>query len=241
MKIGLNHFTVIGALALAALAGACGPSTPPAETPEGSSGTQETKPTGETPPAGTGAATTPPPDQTGSATPPPAPTGATPPPASAGAAKNVPLAQSKFIEDLKKVGINTAKIPEIGKIPLAQKKKLMPFMQKAMGYTACTGCHVEGDFKAETRNLKISRQMWNAYTVPMLDEKGGAVFCDTCHSGQVKVLNRADTEGLKKFMEDEYEHKLKLADKKEMECSTCHGDAMETKIIEKIWKIPPGK
>jgi hypothetical protein len=115
----------------------------------------------------------------------------------------------------------------------------MPIMQKAMGYTACTGCHVEGDFKAETRNLKISREMWNAYTVPLRDEKGGVLFCDSCHSGQPKVLNRADQEALKKFMEDEYEHKLTRADKKDMECSTCHGEALELKIIEKLWKIAP--
>jgi hypothetical protein len=144
-----------------------------------------------------------------------------------------------MLADLKATGINLTKISEIGKLPLAQKKKVMPIMQKAMGYTACTGCHVEGDFKAETRNLKISREMWNAYTVPLRDEKGGVLFCDSCHSGQAKVLNRADKEALKKFMEDEYEHKLTRADKKDMECSTCHGEAMETKIIEKLWKIGP--
>jgi hypothetical protein len=235
MKIGLKQITLIGALALAALGGACGPSTPQVDDPSTKGGTTDT------PPAGAGTTATPPGDTTSTATtPPPTTTGdaATPPPAPIGAAKNVPLVQSKFIADLKGAGINTAKIPEIGKIPLAQKKKIMPFMQKAMGYTACTGCHVEGDFKAETRNLKISRQMWNAYTVPMLDEKGGPVFCDTCHSGQVKVLNRADKEAVKKFMEDEYEHKLTRADKKDMECSTCHGDTMELKIIENLWKIP---
>ncbi|NUQ79434.1 MAG: hypothetical protein HUU21_38480, partial [Polyangiaceae bacterium] len=152
---------------------------------------------------------------------------------------NVPVVESKMLAELKATGISLTKISEIGKIPLAQKKKLMPLMQKAMGYTACTGCHVEGDFKAETRNLKISREMWNAYTVPLRDEKGGVLFCDSCHSGQAKVLNRADQEAVKKFMEDEYEHKLTRADKKEMECSTCHGEAMELKIIEKLWKIGP--
>ncbi len=243
MKIGLKHVGLLAALSLAALAGACGPSAPPPDTAAdktgdtGASGATGT--TGDTGASGTqaGGATG---GTTGGTSATPATTGAAATgSAPAGAAKNVPLVESKLAGDLKAIGINLAKIPEIGKLPLSQKKKVMPIMQKAMGYAACTDCHVEGDFKAETRNLKISREMWNAYTAPLRDEKGGVLFCDSCHSGQPKVLNRADQEALRKFMEEEYEHKITTADKKEVECSTCHGDAMELKIIEKLWKIPP--
>jgi hypothetical protein len=242
MKIGLNHVGLAIGLALAALAGACGPA-PTAETPADKTpaGTTTAAPAG-TDQGATG--TTPAPSATPSATP-TAPsgdaggkTGTTPAPAAGGGEKSVPIAASKMIEDLKKLGVNVDKIPELSKIPLNTKKKVMPLMQKALGYSACTGCHVEGDFKAETRNMKISREMWKAYSVNLRDEKGGAVFCDTCHSGQAKVLARGDKEALKKFMEDEYEHKLTRADKKDMECATCHGDTMELKIIEKLWKIP---
>jgi hypothetical protein len=239
MKIGLKHFGLVAALGLAALAGACGPSAPPPDTAADKTGdTTGGQTTGDTGTTGTPAGGT---DATpGGATTSPATTGAAATPAApVGAAKNVPVVESKMLGDLKAAGINLAKISEIGKLPLAQKKKVMPIMQKAMGYTACTGCHVEGDFKAETRNLKISREMWNAYTVPLRDEKGGVLFCDSCHSGQPKVLNRADQDAVRKFMEDEYEHKLTRADKKEMECATCHGEALELKIIEKLWKIAP--
>lgn len=237
MKIGLKHIGLVAALGFAALAGACGPSAPPPDTAADKTGETTAGPTGDTGGTQAGGAPTSAPTSD-VATPPATGTPATPA-APVGAAKNVAVIESKMLAELKATGINLTKVSEIGKIPLAQKKKLMPIMQKAMGYTACTGCHVEGDFKAETRNLKISREMWNAYTVPLRDEKGGVLFCDSCHSGQAKVLNRADQEAVKKFMEDEYEHKLTRADKKEMECSTCHGEAVELKIIEKLWKIAP--
>jgi hypothetical protein len=139
--------------------------------------------------------------------------------------------------ELKKIGFDMKKIPELEKLPLAQKKKVMPLLQKSLGFDSCTGCHVEGDFKKETRNMKVAREMWRHFVVPLRAEKGAVLFCDSCHSGSKLVLNRSDRKAVEKFMEDEYEHKLALANNSEMECSTCHGDAMETKIIEKLWGI----
>lgn len=236
MKIGFKQIGLLSALLFAAVAGACGPATPGPENPSDKGGeTGGPAATGTTAPSGapTGtpeSAPTAAPKETAAAAAPPAPVGA---------AKNVPLIESKMLDDLKKAGVNLDKVAELEKLPLAAKKKVMPLMQKALGYEACTGCHVEGDYKKETRNMKITREMWRAYSVPLRDEKGKAVFCDNCHSGQAKVLNRADKEAVKKFMEDEYEHKLTRADKKDVECSTCHGDDMELKVIEKMWKIAP--
>lgn len=227
---------------MAALVGACGPATPNPDDPANKTGGETTGGAATTAPTSS-AAPTPTPSGTPEAAPsgtPAAPSGAAAaPPAPVGAAKNVPVVESKMLEDLKKAGVNIDKMSDLEKLPLAAKKKVMPLMQKAMGYEACTGCHVEGDYKKDTRNMKITREMWRAYSVPLRDEKGKAVFCDNCHSGQAKVLNRADKEALKKFMEDEYEHKFTRADKKEVECSTCHGDDMELKVIEKMWKIAP--
>lgn len=159
-------------------------------------------------------------------------------PPAAAAKKSTPIRASAMLEDVKKAGVDLKKLPELEKMPLAAKKKLMPLFQKALGYADCQGCHVKDDFKAETRNLKITRGMWKNFVVAVRDEKGGPVFCDTCHDGSPKNLDRSDRKAMEKFMEDEYEHKLTKADKKEMECSTCHGDAMEMKIIEKVWGIP---
>lgn len=158
-------------------------------------------------------------------------------PPAAAAKKSSPIRASAMLEDVKKAGIDLKKIPDFDKMPLATKKKLMPLFQKSLGFADCQGCHVKDDFKAETRNLKITRGMWKHFVVAVRDEKGGAVFCDTCHEGSPKNLDRSDRKAMEKFMEDEYEHKLTKADKKEMECTTCHTDTMEMKIIEKVWGI----
>jgi hypothetical protein len=158
-------------------------------------------------------------------------------PPTASAKKSTPIRESKMLDDVKKAGVDLKKIPDFDKMPLATKKKLMPLFQKAMGYADCQGCHVKDDFKAETRHIKITRGMWKHFVVAVRDEKGGAVFCDTCHEGSDKNLDRSDRKAVEKFMEEEYEHKLTKADKKEMECTTCHTDTMEMKIIEKVWGI----
>jgi hypothetical protein len=220
-------------IALAALAAACGSATPTPAVPEA-----PTAPTAA--PVGTGAplAAVPTAPAVPSAAPTAAPTVPTAPAAPGGPSANTPLHPSQMLDDLKKAGVDLAAFPELEKMPLPVKKKVMPFFQKSLGFAACTGCHVEGDFKKETRNIKIARGMWKHFVAQMRDDKGGLVFCDSCHGGKDLVLNRADRPALKKFMESDYEGKLTRADKKDNECSTCHGDAMELKIIEKLWGIP---
>ena len=240
-----KHVSLVLALFVAGVAGACGGGTPNPDTANDKKGGDTASTGGGTDAKPDGAGTDAKPDgaKPDGATGDKKPDGATgdkkpdAPPAAA-AKPSTPIRASKMLEDVKKAGIDLKKIPDFDKMPLAAKKKLMPLLQKSMGFADCQGCHVKDDFKAETRNLKITRGMWKNFVVAVRDEKGGAVFCDTCHDGSPKNLDRSDRKAMEKFMEDEYEHKLTKADKKEMECSTCHGDAMEMKIIEKVWGIP---
>jgi hypothetical protein len=235
--VGIHkHISLVAALLIAGVAAACGGggTTPPdtandqkaATTTGGGTDAVKTDGTGTDAVKTDGAK----PDATGDVKKP------DPPPAAA-AKKSTPHRASAMLEDVKKAGIDLKKIPEFDKMPLSAKKKLMPLFQKAMGYADCQGCHVKDDFKAETRHIKITRGMWKHFVVAVRDEKGGAVFCDSCHDGSDKNLDRSDRKAMEKFMEDEYEHKLTRTDKKDMECATCHTDAMEMKIIEKVWGI----
>ncbi len=226
-----KHIALVAALLMAGVAAACG-STPPPDTAADKKGEQTTTDAAKPDGAGTDAAKPDgaKPDATGEVKKPDAPT------APAGK-PSTPIRASKMLEDVKKIGLDINKLPEFDKMPLAQKKKLMPLFQKAMGFADCQGCHVKDDWKAETRNLKITRGMWKHFVVAVRDEKGGPVFCDTCHDGSAKNLDRSDRKAMEKFMEDEYEHKLTRANKKEMECTTCHTDTMELKIFESVWKI----
>ena len=222
------------ALAFAGIASACGPATPDASNPP--------VPTGE--PTATSAPTasdvpTSAPTVTSAPTASVAPTGTTAP-AAAPEPAGQPVKASAFAEDLKKAGFDLAKLPpKIGKMSDGQKKKIMPLFVKALGYENCQGCHVEGDFKKKTRNLEIAEHMYDEFVAALRDEKGVAnVFCDSCHQGKPKVLNRSDLKAVNKFMDDQYVNHFSRADKKSQECSSCHGDTFEMKIFDKLWKVP---
>lgn len=207
------------AIGVAALGAACGPATPQPAVPPAPTGA----PSVETPVA---------PDATAPTTSP-----VEAPHAEAHADKpSTPLQASKMLDEVKKIGVDLSKSPDLAKLPMAQKKKLMPLFQKALGYETCNGCHVEGDYKADTFNKKAASGMWKHFVADLRDEKGGAIFCDSCHAGSEHVLGH-DKEAVKKFMETDYEGKLTRADGEEHGCGTCHGDTMETKIIEKLWGV----
>lgn len=221
----------ISLAACSALAAACGPSTPTPVTADGTGdGTGDGAgegggATGGTPDGG-------PADGGGvkPGSPAPAPAG--------GAAANVEIKPSGMLADVQKIGIDLKKAPEIGKIKLGDKKKLMPFFQKSLGFDACTGCHAsETDYKTETKNIRMARNMWKYFIVQLRDDKGGPIFCDSCHNGKQELLNRSDKQAVEKFMEANYEHKLSRADGENHGCATCHGDYMELKIFEKMWNV----
>ncbi|WP_437825208.1 hypothetical protein [Sorangium sp. So ce1153] len=230
----MKHAALALALLMGAFAGACGSATPPPETAADKDDFDgESSPGDESATAGSESAKPAKSDKTADKD-----AEADEGDKDEAPAKSTPLQATKFEADLKKIGINLKKIPELEKLPSAQKKKVMPLLQKALGYDTCQGCHAEGDFKKETRDMKVAREMWRHFVVPLRSESGGTLFCDSCHAGNEHVLNRKDKKALQAFMEEEYQNKLARANKEDMECGTCHGDAMETKIIEKLWNIP---
>ncbi len=205
---------------------ACGPSTPPAGDPTATG----TAPTSTAAPDGTGSDD----PSAGGGAPAPTPAPAEP---KAKTHEPVPVSPSQMLADLKKIGIDLKKVPELKKIPLAQKKKLMPLFQKSLGMESCEGCHVEGDFKKETKNIKMARAMWDNYVRNLRDDKGGTLFCDSCHNGKEHLLPRGDKDAMNKFMTEQYEQKLTRADGEDHGCATCHTDTMEFHIFKDVWGI----
>ena len=219
------------ALAFAAFGAACGP--PPAvDAPPSPSGAPVvTPPTPPTPPTTPTALPT-----TAPTVAPTAPPVALPP---GMPATSAPLSATKFAAELKKLGFDGTKpIADLEKMDLAAKKKLMPLFTKALGYTECTGCHAaDGDYHTSTRNMKISRKMWSQFVAATRDEKGGMLFCDSCHNGATKILNRVDHKAVGGFMHANYVAKITRADKQENTCATCHSTPLQPDIIEKLWGI----
>jgi hypothetical protein len=156
-----------------------------------------------------------------------------------GLTESVAIGPSSLLAEASKI-VDMKKPVPLSKMKMGKKKKLMPLFQKALGFKDCSGCHAGGDkidFKQETKNIKMARAMWDNYVVGLRDEKGGALFCDSCHQGKEHLLARDDKDALNKFMSTNYEGKLTRADGEDHGCGTCHGDAFETKIFEKMWNI----
>ena len=168
---------------------------------------------------------------------PPAPTAsaAVPvaPPAAAG--NTMRIQPSKLVDDARKLGVDFK--TTFAGMSLQQKKKVMPLFVKSLGYEGCTGCHVEGDFEKVTRNMKVAQAMWDHFVVGLRDAQGAPLFCDSCHGGRAKTLDTANMDDVKKVMETDYQGKLTRADKKQNDCSGCHGNPPELQIIEKVWGI----
>lgn len=220
---------IASSMSLAALAAACGPKVGPEPDPKA----PVTRGTG------TSAASAQPdvPAPKGPDVPGPAPT-ATPEPAPA-KAQAVTVQTSKMLAEVKALGVDMTK--PMSKMNKGKKKKLMPLFQKSLGFKDCGGCH-EGsdgvfDFQKETANLEMARGMWNHYIVELRDEKGGELFCDSCHNGEAHLLPRDDKDAMQAFMTNEYEGKLTRADGEEHSCSSCHTDVFEPKIFKDVWGL----
>jgi decaheme cytochrome c component MtrC/MtrF-like protein len=157
--------------------------------------------------------------------------------------KGVPMGATDLLAEVEKIGINMKTPPEIGKIPLAQKKKMMMSFQKSLGFDNCGGCHAPGakdgefDFKKDTKNVQIARHMWNEYIVKLRGTDKKTIFCDSCHQGKQKLVPRENKDVAQAFMKAEYEAKLTRADAEEHNCQTCHGETFEMKIFEKLWSV----
>jgi hypothetical protein len=219
-RFGLGHGALAAAVACAVL-GACG-SPPPPDAPKPAASAAPV----HLPEAHADLVAVPAPSSAPSATPPPA------------LGNNVPIRPSALLAEVQKIGVDTTK--PLSSIPLPQKKQLMKLFKQALGYDSCTGCHVADQYEKPTRNKAITRKMWDTFLVQLRDDKGGPLFCDSCHGGKAKSLDRSAMEGLQRIMETDYQGKLTRADKQPHDCSTCHGKGQEPepKIIEKLWGIP---
>jgi hypothetical protein len=208
----------------AATAAACGSSPPPA-------------PVGPAPAAPAPASATAPEAPASSGPPATSATAPTPPPAAA-SPKDVPVHPSAMLEKLAALGLDPKALPAFEKLTPEQKKKVMPLFKQSLGFDACTGCHVEGDFKKITEEMAIARNMWDRFVVDLRIEGGEPLFCDSCHGGKEHPFDDdADQAAIRKFMATQYVDGLERKDGRPHDCKTCHGDELELEIFEKLWGI----
>ncbi len=168
-----------------------------------------------------------------SANPSVAPSASVAPPTAAPFKMKGPVA-TQMTAELAAIGLDPKKLPPIEKLEPEKLRKVMKTFTKALG-VQCNACHNADDFKAPTPHKKIASRMWNEFSRNLTLTDGSPLYCDSCHQGSMRVLDKHDKKELAKWMQAELVDKVKRVDKKEHGCDTCHGDPFEGEFLDKVW------
>jgi hypothetical protein len=159
-----------------------------------------------------------------SATPAPAVATASPtPPTSLALAEMKAPAASGVGAELTALGLDPKNLPPIEKLEPRALRGVMKVVARSLG-VRCTDCHVDGDFAAPTRRKKIAARMWNDFAGRLTLADGSALFCDSCHQGRIKLLDRSDKKALGKWMQAAFVDGLVRKDGQPGKCESCHVD-----------------
>jgi len=129
---------------------------------------------------------------------------------------------SGMVADLQALGLDPKNLPPIEKLEPKTLRGVMKLLAKSLG-AKCGDCHTEGDFAAQTKRKKIAAKMWDEF-VAKLSLQGQPLFCDSCHQGRIKELDRSDKKALGKWMDANFAQKLVRKDGKDEACESCHVD-----------------
>jgi hypothetical protein len=124
--------------------------------------------------------------------------------------------------ELKALALDPNDLPPIEKLDAKALRGVMKLIAKSLG-AKCADCHAEGDFASPTPRKKVAAKMWDEFVVKLaFATDGSPIFCDSCHQGRVKQLDRTDKKVLGKWMDANFVDKLKRKDGKDHDCETCH-------------------
>ena len=118
-------------------------------------------------------------------------------------------------------------------------RAIMKTFTMALG-TTCDGCHTAGaqsddDFRVTTPRLKVAGQMYARFVGELQKKDGSPIYCDTCHQGSIKFLDRSDNDALGTWMQDNLVDRLARKDGKEHGCGTCHGTPFQGPMLD-AWR-----
>jgi len=216
-----HTFSLAVVLAGAAFAAACGGAAPEPQNPTGPAASASAAPPSTSAPAASGAPSTAP------AATPPGPAGQ---PAFAGPMK--PVVASAMLADLQGIGLDAKNLPALDKLEPDKLRKVMRTFTKALG-AKCADCHQEADFAAPTPMKAIASHMWDEFSRKLAMSDGAPLYCDSCHQGRMKFIDRHDKKALSTWMGQNFVDKEKRKDGKDHGCETCHGDPFDNEIFEK--------
>jgi hypothetical protein len=129
---------------------------------------------------------------------------------------------SALVAELQALGLDPKNLPPIEKLEPKTLRGVMKLLAKSLG-AKCGDCHTEGDFAAPTKRKKIAAKMWDEF-LAKLSLQGQPLFCDSCHQGRIKQLDRSDKKALGKWMDANFAQRLVRKDGKDEACESCHVD-----------------
>lgn len=212
-----KHLGLTGMLAVAALY-ACGGGDAKVVDPSGvgtaptasASGTPSSAPSAAATPAGTGSAA-----------------------AGGGSVGSTQLVKpSTMVADLTAMGLDLKNLPPLDKLKPEQMRKVMTTFTKALGWQ-CKDCHGTGKFEAPTPMKNVTTHMWNEF-VKGITFDGGPLYCDSCHQGKAKYLDKSDKKALGAWMDQEFDKKMKRGSANQT-CASCHGEPFNPDFMDG-WK-----
>jgi hypothetical protein len=132
------------------------------------------------------------------------------------------------------LGLDPEHLPALRDVPAASMDRLMDTFDDSLD-ACCEDCHAKNDPRAPTRAKRVSAEMWRRFTRELVTLDGKPAYCDSCHGGAARVLDRRDPAGLRQWMKDNYVEKLRKRGGGAVVCATCHGEPFEPKIVERLW------
>lgn len=95
----------------------------------------------------------------------------------------------------------------------------------------CNTCHTD-DFSAWTDGKRVTVHMWEDIVAKLEMADGSPLYCDSCHQGKERFLDRSNADDLEVWMQENMVDKLARRDGQPMDCATCHGEPANYDLIE---------
>ncbi len=152
-----------------------------------------------------------------------------------------PIRPSTLGDSLLRAGVTLDALPnEIDDLEKEQLLGMMSSFRASLG-VECKGCHltkVESDGaerlepKKSTPRKRVAERMYTEFVQKLRFKDGAPLYCDSCHQGKAKFLDRSNESGLRDWMHDNFATKLVKKDGSELVCATCHGTPMNKHFLE---------
>lgn len=137
---------------------------------------------------------------------------------------------TRFAADLQALGLDPKNLPQMEALDARQVRRVMGLFTKSLG-VRCEACHQQSGFNKATPMKIATREMWNQITRGRTTAGGEPIFCDSCHDGNRRFLDRRDDKALGAWMKKELVEGLSHPSHAKEGCASCHGDPFEPDII----------